>query len=87
MSGVLPWFARPTVDLEPQMHVMQNLKGLKLTRARSQPIVMEYVTSFFSATFEARCFRNLSVVFYSCPVLLCVHAVYIMYHHYMSLRQ
>ena len=46
-----------TVDWEPQIFMMANLRGLKLSHALRQPIVILYSRSHFSGRREHRCFE------------------------------
>ena len=43
------------------MHITADRRRLKLSRARSQPRVVLYAMSLFSASFELRCLRQVLV--------------------------
>ena len=55
------WRVWPTLERDPRMQVMAARRRLKFSRARSHPSTVLYIRSRFSASCEAKCFRNVAV--------------------------
>ena len=55
------WHAWPTLEQDPQIQLMAVCRRLKFSCARSHPSTVLSVRSRFSASRQAKCFRNVVV--------------------------